>query len=248
MPDTPVRTDLIDAVCRALAAQGDPVRATGQQRYMRSALPFHGVTMPQVRTLTRALLTDDTLAPDSPEEWRATVRALWDTATHREERYAAQEVLAHRRYAAWLAPDVLPLIEHLVTTGAWWDHVDGLATRHTGSVLRTHRAEVTPVLRRWMVADDRDGAMWLRRTAILAQLHHREETDLDLLSDAVDANLEVAVGGGLTPYGREFFVRKAIGWALRQHARTDPAWVRTFVATRGGRMSGLSRREALKHL
>ena len=82
----------------------------------------------------------------------------------------------------------------------------------------------------------------MRRTAILAQLKHGAETDVDLLSDVIDANLEGS------RFGTEFFIRKAVGWALRQHARVDPGWVRAFVDGRGDRLSGLSRREALKHL
>jgi 3-methyladenine DNA glycosylase AlkD len=93
-----------------------------------------------------------------------------------------------------------------------------------------------------MRADAVDPHLWVRRTAILAQLKHREATDLDLLTDVIDANLE----GSL--HGSDFFIRKAVGWALRQHARTDPDWVRAFVDSRGTRLSGLSRREALKHL
>ena len=81
-----------------------------------------------------------------------------------------------------------------------------------------------------------------RRVAIIGQLRAKGDTDLDLLVHALDANL---VG---SPFGDEFFIRKAVGWALRQHARTDPDWVRTFVAARGDRLSTLSRREALKHL
>jgi 3-methyladenine DNA glycosylase AlkD len=91
-------------------------------------------------------------------------------------------------------------------------------------------------------ADAVDDDLWVRRVAILAQLKHRDETDVELLADVLDANLD----GSL--HGREFFIRKAIGWALRQHARVDPGWVRAFVEARGDRLSGLSRREALKHL
>ena len=90
------------------------------------------------------------------------------------------------------------------------------------------------MLREWAVDEDR----WLRRTSVIAQLLAKDRTDLDLLSTAIDANLD----------DRDFFLRKAIGWALRQHARTDPQWVRTFVADRGDRLSPLSRREALKHV
>jgi 3-methyladenine DNA glycosylase AlkD len=107
-----------------------------------------------------------------------------------------------------------------------------------GRILLAHRDTATPVVRSWSTADD----LWLRRSAVLAQLGLREATDTDLLEAVLDANLEGS------PFGREFFVRKAVGWALRQYARTDPEWVRAYVAARGERMSGLSRREALKHL
>ena len=133
---------------------------------------------------------------------------------------------------------MLALYRHLVVSGAWWDYVDVVAADRVGPILLRHRAAVTPLLR----ADAVDDHLWVRRTAILAQLKHREETDLELLADVIDANLE----GSL--HGREFFIRKAIGWALRQHARVDPEWVRGFVESRGDRLSGLSRREALKHL
>ena len=89
-------------------------------------------------------------------------------------------------------------------------------------------------MREWATDDDR----WLRRTAVICQVGAKDRTDLDLLSHAIEANLD----------DRDFFLRKAIGWALRQHARTDPDWVRAFVAAHDDRLSGLSRREALKHL
>ena len=140
------------------------------------------------------------------------MRALWDGAAYREERYAALAVTGHRAARAWQDPTALGLYRHLVVTGAWWDYVDVVAADRVGPILLRHRPIVTPLLR----ADAVDAHLWVRRTAILAQLKHREETDLDLLTDVIDANLE-----GST-FGREFFVRKAIGWALRQHARVDP--------------------------
>ena len=143
------------------------------------------------------------------------MRALWDHATHREERYAALAVTAHRAARPWQDPAALGLYRHLVETGAWWDYVDLVAADRVGPILLRHRPIVTPMMR----ADAVDAHLWVRRTAILAQLKHREETDLDLLTDVIDANLE-----GST-FGSEFFIRKAIGWALRQHARVDPDWV-----------------------
>jgi 3-methyladenine DNA glycosylase AlkD len=229
---------LVVAVRAALAAAGDPERAAGQQAYMKSAVPYRGVTSPELRALLRPLLADPALAPASREAWETDVRALWDGAAYREERYAAMALTGHRAARPWQDPDSLGLYRYLVETGAWWDYVDVVAADRVGPILLRHRPVVTPVLRSYAV----DSHLWVRRTAILAQLKHREETDLELLSDVIDANLE-----GST-FGREFFIRKAIGWALRQHARVDPQWVRAFVDSRGDRLSGLSRREALKHL
>ena len=205
---------------------------------MKSSMPYRGLTSVEPRALLRPLLADPALAPASRAAWEADVRALWDHATHREERYAALAVTAHRAARPWQDPEALALYRHLVETGAWWDYVDLVAADRVGPILLRHRSIVTPMMR----VDAVDAHLWVRRTAILTQLKHREETDLDLLSDVIDANLE-----GST-FGSEFSVRKAIGWALRQHARVDPDWVRAFVESRGDRLSGLSRREALKHL
>ncbi len=119
----------------------------------------------------------------------------------------------------------------LIVTGAWWDYVDELAHR-AGDLLAGSPAEVRPVLLTWAGSHD----TWLRRAAIIGQLGRREQTDLELLTAAIEAALGES----------EFFLRKAIGWALRDYARTDPDWVRSFADTR--ELSPLSRREALKHL
>ncbi len=229
---------LVDAVRAALADAGDPERAIAQQAYMKSAMPYRGITAPELKRVLRPVLGDARLVPGTREEWEAAVRTLWDDARFREERYAAIALTRHRVARDWQDVDALDLYEHLVVTGAWWDVVDPVAGERVGLVLLSHREDATPVIRSWARADD----LWLRRAAVLSQLGHREATDTALLEDVLDANLEDS------PYGREFFVRKAVGWALRQHARTDPDWVRRYVASREPRMAGLSRREALKHL
>ena len=227
----------VGSVRAALAATGDPGRAVQQQAYMKSDLPYVGLSAPELRALLRPLLVEHRFVDRG--SWEAAVLELWDDVTHREEWYAAVALLRHRAYRDWLDPDLLPLLEHLVRTGAWWDVVDEIASHLVGQVLLDHRAAVTPVMDAWSADPD---SMWVRRTAMLAQLRHAEDTDTDLLERVLVANLDD------TAYGREFFVRKALGWALRQHARTDPAWVRAFVDTYADRLSGLSRREALKHL
>lgn len=238
MSERSTEAALVEAVREALAGAGDGERAAAQQAYMKSALPFHGITSPQLRALLRPILADPALRLTSRERWAAAITELWDGATHREQRYAALAVARHRLYRGWVDEQMLPLWEHLVVTGAWWDLVDEIAGHLVADTRRRSPEAVTPVLRSWAVADD----LWLRRTAILSQLGAREGTDLPLLTTAIEANLEG------TAYGSQFFVRKAIGWALRDYGRTDPAWVRAFVAAHADQFSGLSRREALKHL
>lgn len=227
---------LVDGVRAAIGSAGDAERAETQQRYMKSAMPYRGITSPQLRALLRPELRAH--PPTDRATWEASVRELWDGAQFREERYAALAVARHRAARGWLDPDALPMLHHLVVTGAWWDLVDETAAHLVGPVLLEHRAKVTPVMDRWAQADN----LWVRRTAILSQLTHKEATDAALLERCVLTNLEGS------PYGHEFFVRKALGWALREHAKTDPAWVLDLVDRESRRMSWLTRREAMKHL
>lgn len=223
---------LVQAIRAALAEHPDPARAAGQQRYLKSSMPHLGRRLPEVRSTVREQLAGVAWADRAA--WADTVLALWDEAAFREERYAALAVARHRSARQWQDPEALGLYRHLVVTGAWWDLVDETATHLVGDVLAGHRSEVTPVMRAWAVDDD----LWLRRTAVLCQIRHRDRTDTALLHDVIEANLD----------DPSFWLRKAIGWALRSHARVDPDWVRAEVAAAGERMSGLSRREALKHL
>ena len=219
----------------ALLAQADPVRAAGQQRYMKSVMPYYGLTTPAVRAVVRDVVAAHPL-PSRPD-WLGAVRAVWDGATHREERYAAIGVLQHRRYRAWarVADDeLLALLRHLITTGAWWDLVDDLAAHAVGDLVLADPETMKPVLRGWA----REPDLWVRRTAILSQLLVRQNTDTDLLTFAIEGSLD----------DPDFFARKAIGWALREYSKTDADWVRAYVETHSDVLSPLSRREALKWL
>jgi 3-methyladenine DNA glycosylase AlkD len=222
------------AIRAALDGAGDPARAAGQQAYVKSAMPYRGLTSPELRTLVRPLLADPGLRVTDRRAWEQAVRDLWDDATHREERYAAIALTGHRAYRDWQDVDTLPLYRHLVVTGARWDLVDEVASRRVGPILLADPARATPVVSAW--ATDYD--LWLRRAAVLSQLSFRDRTDTALLRACIEANLA----------DPSFWLRKAIGWALRQYARTDPGWVRASVQQWGDRLSPLSRREALKHL
>lgn len=215
----------------ALAEVADPARAVAMQAYMKSAMPFRGASKPtQVAALRPVWAAHPVIERAT---WEATVRALYDEATYREERYAALALLGVRAAKAWYDPDLVPLLEHLVVTGAWWDLVDDVAGHQVAPIHRAFPDTMAPVVRRWSVEDD----MWLRRAAILSQLGSGLGTDRGLLTDVIEANAT----------STEFFHRKAIGWALRDLAWKDPDWVEAFVQAHP-ELSGLSRREALKNL
>jgi len=230
--------DLVDVVCRALEAAGDPDRAEGQQAYMKSTMPFRGITSPHLKATLRPLLVDPAYLLVERDEWEATIRSLWDGAQFREERYAALAISGHRLYRAWAQDRLaMPLYRHLIETGAWWDFVDEIAARRVRAALRAHPETEAARMRAWATADN----MWVRRAAILSQLSSKGETDRQLLLDCITPNLA----------DREFFIRKAIGWSLRQYAHSGTSaadWVRRSVDQLDTRLSPLSRREALKNL
>lgn len=222
---------LVAAVRAALAEAGDAKKAPDMQRYMKSELPFRGVPSPERKSLGRRLFGAHVLP--SVEALVATVLTLWREAAYREERYVAMDLTGHRAYARWQTPGLLPLYEEMIVTGAWWDYVDEIASRRVGTLLRTSPGELTPVMHAWAADED----LWKRRTSIICQLTFKEATDTALLTAAIEANTG----------DRDFFIRKGIGWALRQFARTEPGWVRSFVDTHPD-LSPLSVREAVKHL
>ena len=227
-----VDRELVDAVRAALRTAADPSRAPAMQAYMKSEMPFLGVAKPERTAVLRPVWAAH--PPRDRASWEATVRALYDEATHREERYAALALLTVRASRPWHDVGLVPLLEHLVVSGAWWDLVDEIAGRTVAPLHRALPEAMAPVIRLWAVHDD----LWLRRTAVLSQLGSKLDTDRELLAEVIDANAD----------SREFFLRKAIGWALRDLAHRDPEWVRAFLDSRGDRLSPLSRREAAKHL
>lgn len=219
---------LVAEVQRALSALADPEKAAPMQAYAKSEMPFYGVKAPERRAATKAALS---MKPPDRETYARAVLALW-ALPHREERYVALDLaMKHKRY---ITADSLPLYERLVREGQWWDLVDPVASHLVGGALLKQRAVVAPVLERWIEDED----LWIRRTAVLAQLTHKRETDLEQLFRFCLARA----------HEREFFMAKAIGWALRQHAHTDPDVIRTFLAEHGAELQPLSRREASKHL
>jgi 3-methyladenine DNA glycosylase AlkD len=233
MADQGVHDELVAAVRAALVAGAEPDRAAAQQRYMKSTMPYHGLTSPQLKAALGPLLRDPGLAMASREQWQATIEALWHGATHREEWYAAIALARHRPYRRWVDSDAMPLWQSLIRLGAWWDVVDDIATHLVRDTVASAPTVEALRMREWAA----DASLWVRRAAILSQIGRRDGFDTQLLVDVIEPNIA----------DPDFFSRKAIGWALRDRARLDPEWVRGFVASHPD-LSGLSRREALKHL
>jgi 3-methyladenine DNA glycosylase AlkD len=223
-----VSLPLVERLQEIFGAAADPERAAPMRAYMRDRFEFLGIPSPLRRELTRRVLA----GTPRPAERDLTEVALacW-ALPQREYQYFAADYL--RRHAPSLTPAALPVVTTLITTKSWWDTVDDLAANTVGPMVAAH-----PALRSTMDAWTAPGTdLWLVRTAILHQLRYGNRADFPRLADYC------ARWAGEP----DFFIRKAIGWALREHAKTDPDAVRGFVAAHPG-LSGLSVREALKNL
>ncbi len=213
----------------SLQAVADPMRAVSMAAYMKTTTPFYGVPAPLRTPIFRQLRLR--FPATTAGEYRRNVLTLWKLP-HREEKYLAIEYAgACKRFITF---EQIRLFRQLIVEGAWWDFVDGIAAHLVGKVVFDDRQRMRPLLDAWIDHSD----LWLRRTALLCQLRHKADTDEQMLFDFCRRRA----------FEREFFIRKAIGWALREYAKTNPDGVRRFLAANQGQLSGLSRREAGKHL
>jgi 3-methyladenine DNA glycosylase AlkD len=196
---------------------------------MKTNMPFYGVQK-AARVEILSELMDRFPVPDR-ESYEAMVLGLWDLP-NREEKYLALGVARHLR--EHVTPLSLPLYRNLIVEGAWWDFVDEIATKLIRRLVVEHPAQTWPVVDLWI--DDED--MWLRRSTILCQIGAKQDTDTARLFGFCERRA----------FEEEFFIRKAIGWALREYAKTDPEAVAAFVLAQRARLSSLSYREATKHI
>ncbi|KAB8187523.1 DNA alkylation repair protein [Nonomuraea phyllanthi] len=218
------------AVRLALQEIAEPGRAEAMRAYMKSSMPFLGVRAVPRRAALRRVFAEHRL--ESAPEWRRAVLGLWREAEYREERYAAIELSGHHLYRDYQTLYTVPMYEEMIVSGAWWDLVDELATHRIGGLLTAFPDTMRPLMLEWA----HDGDLWKRRTAILCQNRFKQRTDTALLYACIEPSLS----------DNDFFARKAIGWALREYAKTSPTEVIRYVNAKG--ITGLSRREALKNL
>ncbi|MDX1414750.1 MAG: DNA alkylation repair protein [Candidatus Promineifilaceae bacterium] len=206
-------------------AHADPQTAGPMARYMRDKFEFLGIKTPQRKALFKQFLAENGLPP--AEELERVIRDLWHLP-QREYQYSGQALLEKMKRT--VTPDHVPLLEYLVVTKSWWDTVDALASHQVGDFMLRYPDRRDPILMKWRSAED----FWLRRTTLLFQLRYKDNTDVGLLFELINENLG----------SKEFFINKAIGWALREYSKTDADAVIRFV--RQTPLEPLSEREALK--
>jgi 3-methyladenine DNA glycosylase AlkD len=205
----------------------DPQKAAPMKRYMRDQFDYVGLKGPLMGDLLRQHILTHGLPPLADLD--PILRELW-ALPQREFQYAGASLLA--RLENRLPASFIRTLEHLLVTKSWWDTVDTISTGTLGLHFKRYPAVKSRYLAKWR----RSKNFWLRRATLLFQLNYKHDTDFDLLRDLIRENLG----------SREFFINKAIGWALRQYTRIDPQAVRQFVAETP--LEPLSAREALKWL
>jgi len=210
--------DFFNANCNVLLSPA-------MEKYMLGQFRFLGIKSPERKQLLRQFKQNHGY-PDAAH-FETFVKQLWQTPG-RELQYAAMEIASRKTFLK--DSERIILIEWMITHESWWDTVDYIASNIAGVWFKLHPQEIIPVTGKWMAS----GNIWLQRTCLLFQLKYRNETDFRLLSGFIEQLASE----------KEFFIRKAIGWALREYSKTEPTAVIQFVEKQT--LSPLSRREALK--
>ncbi|MFJ9538923.1 DNA alkylation repair protein [Streptomyces sp. NPDC101225] len=228
VPSSTLADTVLERLTATYAAAADPERAGPMRAYMKDVAPFLGLTTPVRRALSRTVVAG--LPRPAEADCTAIAVRCWQLP-EREYHYFAVDYL--RRHVRVCTSGFLPVARHLVSTVSWWDTVDLLAAHVVGALVAADPA-LTADMDAWIVDDD----LWVVRTALLHQLRRKERTDTERLFTYC-----------LRQSGHpDFFIRKAIGWCLREYAKTDPEAVRAFLARERGRFAPLSVREALKNI
>lgn len=218
---------LLQNLVKSFEAHADAERAQRMRAYMKDQFDFLGLPSPLRKELSKKFYTE--AGYPEPAELDEVVREAWHLPC-REYKYFAMELMVKLRKKA--GHEAMHLYEELITDQSWWDTVDLLAPSLVAYHLQQYPEERSQYINKWMTS----GNIWLQRSCILFQLKYKMETDPRMLSWII---LELKDS-------KEFFIRKAIGWALREYSKTDPGFVVRFVQSND--LSGLSHREALKWL
>ncbi len=218
----------IDQLTTQFIAHADPALKPRQEAYMRNQFPFFGINQTKRLAIQKELFHIHPI--QSLHELEAITKTLWALQT-REYRYTAMDLL--RKHKKLWTRDTLDLFKACILSEPWWDSIDTIAAHCLGP-LCIEFPELVQAMDQWIESD----TMWLRRSAILFQLRYKKATNAERLFFYCTK----------TMHEKEFFIRKAIGWALREYSKTDPNAVVVFVTQHAQLLSNLSKREALKRI
>ena len=216
------------SINEALKKIGDSEKAKGMQAYMKTTQEFYGVQAGPRRKSFKAIARN--FKNITREEYEQIIFELWN-GHYREEMYQALEVAEH--YRNYRDLESWSIYERLVKSASNWDTLDWIAGKLVSPLILQHR-ELEQTLVKWSKSEN----FWVRRASLLAHLHHKDETNTELLAETI---LKLS-------HEQEFFIRKAIGWILRDYSYSNPEWVLAFVQKHHDALSGLSKREALKQI
>jgi 3-methyladenine DNA glycosylase AlkD len=216
-----------DKLIKSVKALANPVRADFSRKYLRDQFECLGIPAKELRACIRNFLKEHGF-PEM-EQLGDFILSLWELP-EREFQYVAIEILQKR--AKKLRKQDIEWIELLIARKSWWDTVDALAAWICGTFFILYPEETKPVTGKWM----QSGNLWLQRSSLLFQLKYKKNTDTVLMADYIEQ----------LSMHTDFFIRKAIGWVLREYSKTDRDWVSQFINTHS--LSGLSTREASKYL
>lgn len=222
-------TQRIQTLSWAFSEHADPKNAGQMKAYMKNLFPYWGIKTPLRRQLSKDFIKE------VREHHKALptdlLLDLWKSP-QREFQYAAIDL--SDKYRRVTSPADLPLFERLITEKSWWDTVDALASHHVGAVFKNYPDSRAPWIPKWLDS----GNIWLQRTCIIFQLGYKLDTDWNSMTSAIEYCLP----------SKESFIQKAIGWALREYGKHQPAIVVEYVRDHESELPALSKREALKRI
>ncbi len=220
-------SDTINRLTNLFEKNRNEANAGPMRKYMKGHFPFLGIKKPLRSQLEKQFFKETGILKEPFQQ-----DFVWDLWEKEEREYQYTALVYLEKSLKKLQKTDLPFMEKLILTKSWWDSVDAIAPKPVGEIAARYPEVITETIDGWAVSDN----MWLRRAAILFQLKYKQQTDEELLYRYIVQNSG----------SKEFFIQKAIGWALREYSKSNPASVKAFIA--GERLAPLSVREGSKYL